>query len=137
MFEATTVEVPEMNCAEVWQSSPLIYSSLGQHQHENPYCVDLRDKLRTSTGSVDSFQIGRDSCFNPKRAKRRMWVIPASLRPMLLNYCHDSVMSGHLGAPKKFLKIATNFWWLRMRSEIFDYVRKCDLCQRAKSMQDA
>jgi len=138
MFEETTVEVAEMNCAALWQSLPLVYSLLGQHQQEDPYCADLRNKLWTSPGSVDTFQISRDLlCFYPKRARRCRWVVPVSLRPMLLHYYHDSALSGHLGTRKTFMKIATNFWWSRMWLEIFDYVRKCDLCQRAKPAQDA
>jgi hypothetical protein len=86
---------------------------------------------------VDSFQIWKELCFYPKRVKRRRWVVPTSLRPMLLNYFHDSVLAGHLGARKTFQKIAVNVWWPRMRLEIFDYVRRCDLCQRAKPAQDA
>jgi len=64
-------------------------------------------------------------------------VVPTSIRPMLLSYFHDSVLAGHLGARKTFQKIAANFWWPRMRPEIFDYVRRCDLCQRAKPAQNA
>ena len=75
-------------------------------------------------------------CFYPKRAKRSSWVVPVSLRSMLLCYYHDSAMSGHLGGRETFPKIATNFWWPRMPSEVFNYVRKCDLCQRAKPAQD-
>jgi hypothetical protein len=137
MFEGTSGDVPEFNCATLWQSLPLVYSSLEQHQSEDPYCRDLREKLWTNQGGVDSFQMSRDLlCYYPKKAKRRRWVIPALLRPMLLQYFHDSALAGHLGAWKTFLKIAANFWWPRMRTQIFDYVRKCDLCQRAKPAQD-
>lgn len=40
-----------------------------------------------------------------------------------------------LRRPKTFKKIATNFWWPRMQGEIFKYVRRRDLCQRAKPAQ--
>jgi hypothetical protein len=48
---------------------------------------------------------------NPYRAKRRRFVIPASLRPMVLQYFHDSIHGGHLGSLKTFQKIAANFYW--------------------------
>jgi len=115
-----------------------VYSSLGQHQLEDRYYKDLRDRLNADPESVDSFQIRRDMlCFYPKKAKRRRWVVPASMKSMLLQYYHDSALAGHLGAMKTFQKIATNFWWPRMRAEIFEYVRRCDLCQMAKPAQDA
>jgi hypothetical protein len=138
MFEETPVEVPESSCTAIWQSLPLVYASLGQHQLEDQYCKVLRDRLCANPGSVDSFQISRDLlCFHPKKAKRRRWVIPASLKSMLLQYYLDSALAGLLGARTTFQKIATNFLWPRMRAEIFEYVRKCDLCQRAKPAQDA
>ena len=56
---------------------------------------------------------------------------------MLLNYFHDAVLYGHLGARKTFSMIARNFWWPRMRAENFQYVRSCQLCQRAKPAQAA
>ena len=87
---------------------------------------------------MDNFHIHKDLvCFYPKKAKRRRWVVPAILRPMLLRYFHDSALAGHLGAYKTFHKVATNSWWPKMRTEIFQYVCKCDLCQRAKSAQNA
>jgi len=45
-------------------------------------------------------------------------------------------MSRHLGGRETFAKIATNFWWPRIPSEVLNYVRKCDLCQRSKPVQD-
>ena len=54
---------------------------------------------------------------------------------MHLKYFHDTVLSGHLGAWKTYHKIASNIWCSKMHFEIFSYVHKCDLCQRAKPAQ--
>jgi hypothetical protein len=51
-------------------------------------------------------------------------------------YFHNSVLSGHLGALKTLQKIARNFYWLEMLAEIYNYVHRCDICQRAKPMQN-
>jgi hypothetical protein len=75
-------------------------------------------------------------CYFPKRARRRRWVFRPPLRQILLRYFHDAAVAGHLGARKTFQKITSNFWWPNMRAEIFDYVRKCELCQRAKPAHD-
>ena len=61
---------------------------------------------------------------------------PQDSRPMLLKYLHDSPLAGHLGSLKTFYKVAQNFWWPKMREEVFQYVRKCSLCQQAKPAQD-
>jgi hypothetical protein len=49
-YEGTSGDVPELNCATFCQSLPLLYSSLEQHQSENPYCRNLRDKLVANQG---------------------------------------------------------------------------------------
>jgi len=42
---------------------------------------------------------------------------------------------GHFGALKTFQKIAVNFYWPKMRVDIYEYVHCCDLCQKAKLAQ--
>jgi hypothetical protein len=76
-------------------------------------------------------------CYYPEGAKRRRWVVLAAIKMMILKYFHDSVLSGHLGARKTFQRIAAHFWWPQMQAEIFHYVRRCELCQRAKPSQNA
>jgi hypothetical protein len=55
---------------------------------------------------------------------------------MFLEYFYDFVLPGHLGARKTCKKMASHFWWPKMQAEVFGYVRKCSLCQRAKPTQD-
>ena len=137
VFEGNKGESPEMKCAAILESLPLVYSSLEEHQMSDQLCKDLRQKIATNSPGSENFQIRKNLvCYNPKGAKRGRWVIPSILRPMLLHYFHDSVLAGHLGAFKTYRKIASNFWWPKMRMEIFQYVRKCDLCQRAKPAQN-
>jgi hypothetical protein len=130
-------ETPETMCVALMQSLPLVYSSLEEHQKQDPFCIDICDQLRTGNG-VDNFQCYKGHlCYYPKGARTGRWLVPVSLRVMLLKYFHDSVLSGHLGALKTLQKIARTFYWPKMRAEIFDYVRRCDLCQRAKPTQNA
>jgi len=124
-----------MNCAALLQSLPLVYSSL-ELQKEDSFCKDLWDKIQTRQDGAHNFQAHRGLlCYYPKGARRRKWIVPVSLRPML-KYFHDSVLSGHLGTRETFQKTAANIWWPKMRVEIFNYVCRCYLCQRAKPAQD-
>ena len=137
MFEGDCTEAPDMACATLLESLPLVYSLFEEHQKSDPLCKDLREKILTGQGGVENFQVHKGlMCYRPKRAGRHMWVVPVSLRQMLLKYFHDAVVLGHLGACKTFQKIAVNFWWPKMWAEIFAYVRMCELCQCAKPAQD-
>jgi hypothetical protein len=55
---------------------------------------------------------------------------------MLLKYFYDSPMSRHLGNFKTWKKDGCEFYWPKLRADIFQYVRQCDLCQCAKLAQD-
>ena len=95
--------------------------------------MDPRDKIQTRKGGVDNFQMSRGLLCYCSIGVRSRWIVPVSLRPMLLKYFNDSVLSGHLGA--LFQKMAGNSYWPKMRAEIFDLLHPCDLCQRAKPAQ--
>jgi len=137
VFEGQSHETLEMACVAVLESLPLVYSSMEEHQANDQFCKDLRQKITTDQAAVDNFQIHKNLvCFFPKRAKRCKWVVPTILRPMLLKYFHDSALAGHLGVFITIHKIVANFWWPKMRTEIFQYVHTCDLCERAKPAQN-
>ena len=137
VFEGKSCENPELTCAVLMESLPLVYSSIEEHQADDPFCKDLRQKILTAQSTAEKFRIHQNLiCFFPRGARRRRWVVPKILRPMLLKYLHDSPLAGHLGSLKTFYKVAQNFWWPKMREEVFLYVRKCSLCQQAKPAQD-
>jgi len=116
---------------------PLVYSSLQEHQGDDVLCQDLKTKVENKIAAADNFCIHNGLlCYFPKKARRRLWVVASSLRCMLLQYFHDGVLAGHLGARKTLGKIVSNFWWPSMRKDVFEYVRKCELCQRAKMVQN-
>ena len=41
---------------------------------------------------------------------------------------HDAVLSGHLGHKKTREKILQQFYWYGVRDDVYDYVKRCDLC---------
>jgi hypothetical protein len=93
IFERDSGETHETNCVALLQSLPLVYSSLEEHQKQDPFCVDLRDKIQAGQGGNDNFEMSKGLlCYYPKGARRRRWIVPVSSRPRLLKYFHDSVL---------------------------------------------
>ena len=83
MFEGARAEAPEMVCATLLESLPLVYSSLEEHQKEDALCKDLREKIQNGQGGVDNFPVHKGLlCYRPKRAGRRRWVVPTLLREL-------------------------------------------------------
>ena len=71
VFEGNIRESPEMKCATILESLPLVYSSLEEHQMGDQLCKDLRQKITTNSSGSENFQIHKNLvCYNPKGAKR-------------------------------------------------------------------
>jgi hypothetical protein len=66
-----------------------------------------------------------------------MYAIPSDLRPMILEYFHDSVFGAHLGDTKTLQKIFKAFYWPGLKPDMLKYVRKCARRQQAKPAQIA
>jgi hypothetical protein len=123
VFEGNIQESPEIKCATILESLPLVYSSLEEHQMSDQLCGDIKQRITNNSAGIENFQIRENLvCFNPKGAKRCRWVVPSILRSMSLKYFHDSALAGHLVAFKTYRKIANNFWWPKMRTERFQYL---------------
>ena len=57
VFEGQSEESPEMVCAALLESLPLVYSSMEEHQGNDPFCKDLREKIVSGQTGVDNFHI--------------------------------------------------------------------------------
>ena len=57
-------------------------------------------------------------------------VVPQSLKQQALEFAH--VMSGHLGQKKTITKAEEYFYWANLKSEVVNFVRNCQVCQRFK-----
>ena len=61
----------------------------------------------------------------------------APLKTRLLQECHDTPLSGHLGKDKTIEQVKRRFYWPGMDEFIRQYVTSCDACQRNKPSQQA
>ncbi|OXA53726.1 Transposon Ty3-I Gag-Pol polyprotein [Folsomia candida] len=78
--------------------------------------------------SQDDVLFKRDNQYN-----RLTLVIPSKLIPSVLDECHDSPFSGHMGFTKTYDRIKQRYWFPGMRRQIMRYVATCSKCQFRKS----
>ena len=57
-------------------------------------------------------------------------VVPASLRPKLLQIAHEIPAAGHLGATKTQSRLLRHFFWPSISRDTKSFCRSCDICQR-------
>ena len=64
-------------------------------------------------------------------------VVPVGRRQSVLELAHSNVVAGHFGVEKTFGRVSGKFLWPRMWSDVKDYVRTCEGCQRAARKSNA
>ena len=125
MFDGNSGENVEVTCGALLESLPLVYSSLKEQQENDVFCMEVLKKIQDKQTGVENFQVHKGLlCYFLKRSKRRRYVVPPVLRPMLLKYFHDAVLATLLVAWKTYHRVASNFWWQKMRIQVFYYVSK-------------
>lgn len=60
--------------------------------------------------------------------------VPADplVRAQVLQQCHDSPTSGHLGRDKTYARVSRDFYWPTLYADVRSYVKSCRTCQRNK-----
>ena len=77
MFDGNSPETPEVMCANLLNSLPLVFSSLEEHQKGDAFCENLRGKIQGKGAEAKVFHVHKGFiCYFPRRAKRRRWVLP-------------------------------------------------------------
>lgn len=80
--------------------------------------------------------MGADEGFEEKGGllfyKGALYVSGEPLQVRVLKQLHDNPTAGHFGQHKTMLLVTRDFWWPKVREDVREYVRGCDMCQRAK-----
>ena len=63
------------------------------------------------------------------------FVVPTELRKDLIHENHDLPTAGHAGVFKTFERLATRYYWPKMRTSVSRYVRNCVTCAAHKVEQ--
>lgn len=66
--------------------------------------------------------------------KGRLVIPPTSpLKNEILHEFHSSKLAGHSGILRTLKRLAQNFFWEAMKTDVQHFVSECDVCQRNKS----
>uniref|UniRef100_A0A3B3SFD3 Gypsy retrotransposon integrase-like protein 1 n=1 Tax=Paramormyrops kingsleyae TaxID=1676925 RepID=A0A3B3SFD3_9TELE len=67
--------------------------------------------------------------------KRWQVVVPKVMQEEVLKALHGSAGSGHFGVTKTLRRVRQGFYWGRLRRDVEDFCRCCDLCTARKGPQ--
>jgi len=71
----------------------------------------------------------RDSVSPPAAAVHQI-VAPFVLRPRLIQIAHEIPAAAHLGIAKTTARLQRHFYWPGITTDIKEYCRTCDVCQK-------
>jgi transposase InsO family protein len=105
---------------------------------KDPFCTTIHQKVFQGDPTVRNFKLLNGALvYHPSRGHGKRYLLPESLRPMILEYFHSSHLSAHLGMTKMLNRISKVFYWPDMRREVCAFVRRCQDCQRVKPATDS
>lgn len=62
-------------------------------------------------------------------------MVPRDMQEAVLKAMHSSAGSGHFGVTKTLRHLRQAFYWGRLRRDVEDFCRRCDLCTACKGPQ--
>lgn len=107
----------------------ILWEQLEQEIASDKVLRTLREELSTGTREHPGYSLIEGRLYYKERC-----VIPATskFRRALLKEYHDSMVGGHVGELKTYLRMVVDWYWPGMRKEITSYVSQCVICQQQK-----
>lgn len=65
-----------------------------------------------------------------QRIGKSSLVVPIECRAVILSVAHENPFAGHFSYRKTEMRVKDNFYWPNMGSDLRDYCKLCDKCQR-------
>ncbi|KAL4582831.1 hypothetical protein LXL04_007392 [Taraxacum kok-saghyz] len=121
------VELPQL--LSISATNPTWLTEL-QDFYNSTTCQTLIQQLLAKNSDNDTFQL-RDGLLY----KQHRLYIPMNLplRRQLLNEYHASTLGGHSGVLPRIRRISATFLWPRLKIEVTQFIRQCDVCQQIKA----
>lgn len=122
----TVAIIPETPSTDKWYNKLL--ESIQRHPIRYPK-FRIEDQLLYK--AVDT----KNEYGFPEQQGKWKIVVPKDKRIEILHQHHDIPTSGHLGVYKTFHRLATKYYWPKMKSDVASYIRKCQACIKSKPEQ--
>ena len=106
------------------------------HSLRKLFLIAERDKNFSQNKHVMSWYEVRGEVrlrlFHPNKSEnvQKQLVVPHTFRQQVLQFGHETLLSGHQGAKKTLHRIMLNIYWPGISGEVKRFCASCDICQR-------
>lgn len=114
-------------------TSPFVGTDFFQEVRDSKEIKDLLNRFKSDPSSMIDYSVHDELLY----WKNRIYIHPSLFACIekLLELYHSSPLGEHAGLYRTLACIATHFYWPAMRKDVAEYIKKCQVCQRAKSLQ--
>ena len=96
---------------------------------------NLKPRVKVMLRKKEKFEFKNGILFRkvmlPQKGDTFQLVVPESLSTKVLNLFHDRF--GHQGENRTYALLHEKYYWVGMKADVSNYVKKCDRCVHAKS----
>jgi hypothetical protein len=133
--EVDTQTAHPMQRLHAWQTDPMVLSDTEYEAVSDLMGAILSGYIDDPMFADPSFTSGlkQDEYGMWKRGNQIVVPTDQSLRRRLLAESHDTPSAGHRGIHKTVELVLRTFWWPSVHSDVKQYVRSCQVCQRVKA----
>ena len=97
------------------------------HQEDQYIIIDDVMYHRHNPGQRSKFRPDLHLCIS------KQVVVPINYRARLLDQYHDAMVGGgHQGYDRTYYALKHKYFWPRMYTDVCEYIKRCDTCQRIK-----
>jgi hypothetical protein len=99
-------------------------------QKQDPALLEIMRKCAQNSPPESHYTVKDDLLLWKQRI-----VIPnnGALIQQVLYELHTSPLGGHAGITRTMARVKAQFYWPDMKTDIVEYVKKCEICQKAKT----
>ncbi|QRV93047.1 Retrovirus-related Pol polyprotein from transposon [Ceratobasidium sp. AG-Ba] len=104
-----------------------------EDKHFKQVLQDLNTYMDPKNPPHKQYRVGDNGLLYFVKEDNYKLCVPKSLQVQVVQEAHDQLYeTAHAGYHRCYNAIASTYYWPKMESTIKDYIRQCDLCQKAK-----
>lgn len=105
-----------------------------------PWYDNLRTKILNNPMAYPQFKVENNFIFKFVPSKLSLknnlpewkFVVPKPQREEVMKSCHDQPLCSHFGFYKTLSRIQEHFYWPKMRKDVMQFIRACQVCGAQK-----
>ncbi|CAA7035405.1 unnamed protein product [Microthlaspi erraticum] len=126
LFRVTGSQLLQTTLSQAHQG---FYDSIQLLWKTDPQLLKIISDLSANPSSHHAYTYTNDEL---RRKEKLVIGNDQTVKLQILEWLHDSAVGGHSGRDATLHRVKSLFFWPKMNTEVQNYVRNCDVCQRNK-----